>query len=110
METTCKKINNNNDITEVNNKDTKEIINDNKPLIIIENTNNNPEPLAKELKETNNTKTPEVEATAGDTVENQPERQLSYAEWITVLFKKFSKDMEYINENTTDHELSLIHI
>ena len=34
----------------------------------------------------------------------EQERRLSYAEWMTVLFKKFSKDMDYINENTTDHE------
>ena len=34
MDTPYKRINNNNDITEVNNKDTEQIINDNKPLII----------------------------------------------------------------------------
>ena len=60
METPYKKINNNNGVTEVNNKDTKEIINVHKPLIIIENTDKNPEPLNKKLKETNNTKTPEA--------------------------------------------------
>ena len=34
----------------------------------------------------------------------EQERRLSYAEWMTALFKKFSKDMEYINKNATDHE------
>ena len=34
----------------------------------------------------------------------EPDRPLSYAEWMTVLFKKFSRDMGYIYENTTDHE------
>ena len=32
------------------------------------------------------------------------ERRLSYAEWATVLFKKFSKEMGYIKKNTNDHE------
>ena len=32
------------------------------------------------------------------------ERRLSYAEWTTMLFKKFSKDIQYIKKNTTDHE------
>ena len=32
------------------------------------------------------------------------QKQLSYAEWMTRLFKKFSKEMEYIKKNTTDHE------
>ena len=32
------------------------------------------------------------------------QNQLSYAEWMTGLFKKFSKEMEYIKKNTTDHE------
>ena len=32
------------------------------------------------------------------------QKQLSYAEWMTGLFKKFSKEMEYIKKNTTDHE------
>ena len=34
----------------------------------------------------------------------EPEKRFSYAEWITTLFKKFSKEMEYIEKNTTDHE------
>ena len=32
------------------------------------------------------------------------QKQWSYAEWMTKLFKKFSKEMEYIEKNTTDHE------
>ena len=68
------KINNNDDITGVNNKDTQEIINDNKPIIIIEHAIKNPEPLDGELKETSNTETPEVDNTADNTIENQLEQ------------------------------------
>ena len=32
------------------------------------------------------------------------EKRVSYAEWMTALFKKFSREMEYIERNTTDHE------
>ena len=32
------------------------------------------------------------------------QKQWSYAEWMTRLFKKFSKEMDYIKKNTTDHE------
>ena len=32
------------------------------------------------------------------------EKRVSYAEWMTTLFKKFSREMEYIERNTTDHE------
>ena len=60
METSYEKINNNNDITEVNHKDTKEIMNVNKQSIktIIENIDENTEPLNKQLKETNNSTSP----------------------------------------------------
>ena len=73
IENPHQKINNNDDTTGVNNKATQEIINDNKPIIILEHTNKNPEPVNKKLRETKNTKTPEGEATAGDTMENQPD-------------------------------------
>ena len=34
----------------------------------------------------------------------EPEKRFSYAEWMTTLFKKFSREVEYIEKNTTDHE------
>ena len=70
METPYKKINNN----------------DNKPLIIIENIDKNTEPLNKKIKETKNMKTPEVEVTGGNTIENQLEKP-------TITKEKFQETM-----------------
>ena len=71
MGTPHQKINNNKDTTGVDNETTQEILNDIRP--ILKHTNKEPEPLNKKLRETKDTKTPEGETTAGDTIENQPE-------------------------------------
>ena len=100
-------------ITGVNNKDTQEIINDNKPIIIIEHANKNPEPLDEELKETSNTETPEVDNTADNTVRNQLEqmeeiqqqknipqqkKDENYEEQMVWIFEKYAKAIKELRK------------
>ena len=72
IKTPYQKVNKGNDTTEENDEAVQEMVSDNAPTVNFEYTNINSKTENKEVMETPDTKTPEGEVNASDTIENQP--------------------------------------